>query len=151
MSACIIRNPNPEPADFHSPTSGCSASRSKQTTTRKAFTDCNNPCEIEYSQICPNSHLPLTVICVLRPLSFCFSAAHPLLKQSVLNGHLSYTSTIFWSRGWPLTTYLAAQLIYTLQHTHTHTHTHTDTHTHTLQLHTITYTHPEDVRGLPRP
>jgi hypothetical protein len=57
-----------------------------------------------YSQICPDGHLPLTVICVMRPLCFCPSAAHSLLKQSVLNGHLSYTATNFWTPGWPLKT-----------------------------------------------
>jgi hypothetical protein len=40
-------------------------------------------------------HLPLTVICVMRPL--CLSAAHFLLKQFVLNGHLSYAATNVWS------------------------------------------------------
>jgi hypothetical protein len=57
-----------------------------------------------YSQICPNGHLPLTVVCVMRPLCFCPAAAHSLLKESVLNGHLSYTSTNFWSPGWLLKT-----------------------------------------------
>jgi hypothetical protein len=50
-----------------------------------------------YSQICPNGHLPLTVICVMWPLCVCPSAAHFLLKQSVLNSHLSCTATNFWS------------------------------------------------------
>jgi hypothetical protein len=53
----------------------------------------------KYSQICPNGHLPLTVICVTQPLCFCPSAAHSLQKQSVLNGHLSYTATNFGSLG----------------------------------------------------
>jgi hypothetical protein len=47
----------------------------------------------------------LTVICLQWPSvlcshCFCPSAAHYLLKQSVLNGHLSYTATNFWSPGW---------------------------------------------------
>jgi hypothetical protein len=46
--------------------------------------------QMEYSQIWPNGHLPLAVICVMWPLCFCPSAAHSLLKQSVLNAHLLY-------------------------------------------------------------
>jgi hypothetical protein len=49
-----------------------------------------------YSHVCPNGHLPLTIICVMRPLCFCPAAAHSLVKQSVLNGHLSHTATNFW-------------------------------------------------------
>jgi hypothetical protein len=37
----------------------------------------------------------LMVICIMRSLCFCPSAAHSLFKQSVLNGHLSYTATNF--------------------------------------------------------
>jgi hypothetical protein len=40
----------------------------------------------------------------MRPLCFCPSVAHFLLKQSVLNSHLSYTATNFWSPGWLLKT-----------------------------------------------
>jgi hypothetical protein len=42
---------------------------------------------IIYSQICPNGHLHSMVICVMRPLCFCPSAARSLLKQSVLFSH----------------------------------------------------------------
>jgi hypothetical protein len=59
----------------------------------------HNVCYRNYSQIWPNGHLPLTIICVMWPLCFCPSAAHSLLKQSVLNGHLSYTATNFWPMG----------------------------------------------------
>jgi hypothetical protein len=34
-----------------------------------------------FSQICPDGHLSLTVICVLWPVCFCPSAAHSLLKK----------------------------------------------------------------------
>jgi hypothetical protein len=54
---------------------------------------------MHYSRICPKGHLPLTVTCVMCPLCFCTSAAHYLLKQSVLNGHLSDTATNFGSLG----------------------------------------------------
>jgi hypothetical protein len=40
----------------------------------------------------------------MRPLCFCPSAAHSQLKQSVLNGHLSFKATNVWSPGWPLKT-----------------------------------------------
>jgi hypothetical protein len=50
------------------------------------------------------------VICVMQPLCFCPSAAHSLQKQSVLNSHLSYAATNFWSPGWPLKTDLTVIL-----------------------------------------
>jgi hypothetical protein len=37
-------------------------------------------CSCLYRQICPNGHLPLTVICVIRPHCFCPYAADSLLK-----------------------------------------------------------------------
>jgi hypothetical protein len=46
----------------------------------------------------------MVTCCVMWPLCFCPSAAHSLLKQSVLNGHLYNTVTNFWSSGWPLKT-----------------------------------------------
>jgi hypothetical protein len=55
--------------------------------------------QIKYSGICPNGKLSLTAICLMQPVSFCPSAAHSLLKQSALNGHLSYMATNFWSLG----------------------------------------------------
>jgi hypothetical protein len=40
-------------------------------------------------------------ICLRRPVCFGPSVTHCLSKQSVLNGHLSYTATNFWScRSW---------------------------------------------------
>jgi hypothetical protein len=44
----------------------------------------------QYSQICPKGHLSLMAICLMRPVCFCLSAAHSLLKHCVLNDHLSY-------------------------------------------------------------
>jgi hypothetical protein len=49
-----------------------------------------------YSQICPNSHRPLTVICLLRQVCFWLSAKHSQIKLTAL---LSYTATDFWSMG----------------------------------------------------
>jgi tryptophan-rich sensory protein len=41
--------------------------------------------------------LSLMAICLMQPDCFWPSIAHCLSKQSVLNSHLSYTATNFWS------------------------------------------------------
>jgi hypothetical protein len=51
----------------------------------------------------------------MQPVGFCLSAAHSLLKQSVLNGHLSYTATNFWSLGWPRRTDLTVNAAICIQ------------------------------------
>jgi hypothetical protein len=64
-----------------------------------------------YVQSNLSCHLSLTIISVMWPPCFCPSAAHFLFKQSVLNGHLSYTATKFWSPGWPLKTDLTVYVL----------------------------------------
>jgi hypothetical protein len=49
----------------------------------------------EYSQICPNSHLPLTVICLVRPV--CLYLQDILYKTNCPNQPcMSYPATDFW-------------------------------------------------------
>jgi hypothetical protein len=67
----------------------------------------SHPQALLYSQICPNGHLSLTAICLMRPVCFWPSVAHCQSQQSVLKGHL----TNFWSPGWPLKTDLTVLFI----------------------------------------